>query len=581
MAILFKNNAHSTLASSISDSATSITLATGHGNARFPATSSPDYFYATLIDGSNNLEVVKCTNRSADVLTVVRAQESTTARAYSTGDRIELRITAQGLADLNSDFVVADESSDTTCFPIFVTAATGALEPKSGSNLTFNSSSGALTATSFVGDLTGNVTGNASGTAATVTGAAQTNITSLGTLTGLGLDGDKNITPGDGSMIHLDTSTLTDNNTSGSGTATKFTSVSFEAPTLAASNSSVTTTDAATVHISGPPTAGTNQTLTRAHALWVDSGNIRFDGSLYAGTTHAMNSSGLVQVANQSSITGVGTISSGTWQGTDVGVAHGGTGASTLTANGVLIGNGTSAVTAVDLSTKGKILIGDGSGNPQALAVGSNDQVLTADSSEATGVKWAAAGGGGGGLAVLAAVNNYNSSSPYASYEYTGFSSSYDNYYVLIHGIALAGDGDIEFQFMDDGSAITSAGYRMAMNGIDGNGTDRQLSANNEGDPRIFDDLKGGDATPVSGFIYFHNGRGGRWDSDSTDSEGAVKAQITLNLNGKDHSNYHRAVHGGGHYDDAAANSMNGFKLIFGGGGANKVCLTVYGVVRS
>ena len=37
----------------------------------------------------------------------------------------------------------------------------------------------------FVGNITGNVTGNASGTAATVTGAAQTNITSLGTLTGL------------------------------------------------------------------------------------------------------------------------------------------------------------------------------------------------------------------------------------------------------------------------------------------------------------------------------------------------------------------------------------------------------------
>ena len=47
---------------------------------------------------------------------------------------------------------VADESSDTTCFPIFATAATGDLAPKSGTNLTFNSSSGALTATSFAGD---------------------------------------------------------------------------------------------------------------------------------------------------------------------------------------------------------------------------------------------------------------------------------------------------------------------------------------------------------------------------------------------------------------------------------------------
>jgi hypothetical protein len=56
---------------------------------------------------------------------------------------------------------VADESSDTTCFPLFVTAATGDLGPKSGSNLTFNSSTGVLTATGFAGPLTGNVTGNA------------------------------------------------------------------------------------------------------------------------------------------------------------------------------------------------------------------------------------------------------------------------------------------------------------------------------------------------------------------------------------------------------------------------------------
>ena len=37
---------------------------------------------------------------------------------------------------------VADESSDTTCFPLFVTAATGDLAPKTGTNFTFNSSTG-------------------------------------------------------------------------------------------------------------------------------------------------------------------------------------------------------------------------------------------------------------------------------------------------------------------------------------------------------------------------------------------------------------------------------------------------------
>ena len=46
---------------------------------------------------------------------------------------------------------VADESSDTTCNPLFVTTTSGNLAPKTGTNLTFNSSSGALTATSFSG----------------------------------------------------------------------------------------------------------------------------------------------------------------------------------------------------------------------------------------------------------------------------------------------------------------------------------------------------------------------------------------------------------------------------------------------
>jgi len=53
----------------------------------------------------------------------------------------------------------------------------------------------------FVGNITGNVTGNTSGTAATVTGAAQTNITSLGTLTGLTIDGDTTFTGTSGNIV--------------------------------------------------------------------------------------------------------------------------------------------------------------------------------------------------------------------------------------------------------------------------------------------------------------------------------------------------------------------------------------------
>jgi hypothetical protein len=65
----------------------------------------------------------------------------------------------------------------------------GNLGLESDGTLTYNPSTGVVTATGFAGALTGNVTGNASGTAATVTGAAQTNITSVGTLTGLTIGG--------------------------------------------------------------------------------------------------------------------------------------------------------------------------------------------------------------------------------------------------------------------------------------------------------------------------------------------------------------------------------------------------------
>ncbi len=63
------------------------------------------------------------------------------------------RITAASTNSINTSTIpVADESSDTTCFPVFVTAATGDQAPKTGSNLTFNSATGALGATSYTGD---------------------------------------------------------------------------------------------------------------------------------------------------------------------------------------------------------------------------------------------------------------------------------------------------------------------------------------------------------------------------------------------------------------------------------------------
>ena len=69
-----------------------------------------------------------------------------------------------------TNVTLAAESTDTSCSILFATAATGNLPPKTATSLTFNSNTGALTATSFVGNLTGNVTGNTSGTSGGLTG---------------------------------------------------------------------------------------------------------------------------------------------------------------------------------------------------------------------------------------------------------------------------------------------------------------------------------------------------------------------------------------------------------------------------
>lgn len=74
-----------------------------------------------------------------------------------------------GTAAIATTVTVADESSDTSCNVLFTTAATGNLGLKSGTNLTFNSSSGMLTATGVTATFTGNITGNVTGNADTAT----------------------------------------------------------------------------------------------------------------------------------------------------------------------------------------------------------------------------------------------------------------------------------------------------------------------------------------------------------------------------------------------------------------------------
>lgn len=100
MAVKFSNNGKTTLSSGITTSATSVTVADG---SVLPAITGSEYFFLTLEDTSGNVEIVKVTARSGNSLTVTRAQESTTARAFSAGDKAENRLTAAGLNSFVSD----------------------------------------------------------------------------------------------------------------------------------------------------------------------------------------------------------------------------------------------------------------------------------------------------------------------------------------------------------------------------------------------------------------------------------------------------------------------------------------------
>jgi hypothetical protein len=160
MPALFSNSASAPLASSISSSATSITVGTGQG-ALFPAVPAGSYFWATLTDSSGNLEIVKVTARSADIMTVVRGQDGTSGRAYAAADKFELRITAAGL----SNFAQLDGAQTFTGVKTFSAGLVGNVTGNLTGNVTGNLT-GNVTG-NVTGNLTGSVTGNASSASTT------------------------------------------------------------------------------------------------------------------------------------------------------------------------------------------------------------------------------------------------------------------------------------------------------------------------------------------------------------------------------------------------------------------------------
>jgi hypothetical protein len=208
----------------------------------------------TSFDGSANIAVAL-----ADTATALATARTIGGTSFDGTANI-----AVALATLATTVTITDNESTNENNALIFTAGGdvdgGNLGLESDGTLTYNPSTGIVTATGFAGALTGNVTGNASGTAATVTGAAQTAITSVGTLTALQVDNlningntisstagtDLLITPLSGQQIVLDGAIVID-----AGVVTGGTSITSTAFVGAVTGNADTATTLATARTIG------------------------------------------------------------------------------------------------------------------------------------------------------------------------------------------------------------------------------------------------------------------------------------------------------------------------------------------
>ena len=178
----------------------------------FDLGSSTKQWRNVYVDGTLEADAITVDGTSLSVITTENVQDIVGAMVTSNTET-NITVTYED-SDGTLDFVVPSTLSGVTELGTLttlqvdniningntITASSGALNltPAGGSAIvldgTINIDAGvvtgatSITSTAFVGGLTGNVTGNTSGTAATVTTAAQPNITSLGTLTTLTVD---------------------------------------------------------------------------------------------------------------------------------------------------------------------------------------------------------------------------------------------------------------------------------------------------------------------------------------------------------------------------------------------------------